>query len=205
MSGDVEDALRSVWLDSADRTKLHAAWSRCHSRSPRFVRFPSAWRRLSLACLLLGVRRHMDQEKEFRTFKFIDPMTLETMDSRRRRGWAFAAERSTEACAASRVPTRTQLRIGRIQNALLSENWLPIGLRSLLAQELPKLRDSLATKRGSKCYEAARERIHELALASFSYGPSLLKSDAVTQLRVLDLELNPVEIAGEATAGSVSA
>ncbi|MDQ8202619.1 hypothetical protein [Pelagicoccus sp. SDUM812003] len=82
-------------------------------------------------------------------------------------------------------------RAARVEEALLSETWLPMGLRSLLACDMPWIRRRLAE--GKRFWQSkVAERVHELALTSFRYGPELLDSEAVAQLRVLDLELNPV-------------
>lgn len=76
-------------------------------------------------------------------------------------------------------------RAERIEAALVEDTWLPIGLRSLLAGEIPQLKKYLM--RG---YRFRAERCaHRLALMSYSYGPKMLDSDAIAQLRVLDLEL----------------
>lgn len=77
-------------------------------------------------------------------------------------------------------------RAERIEAALTTETWLPLGLRSLIASELPQIKRDLKCGRCAK----AQQNVHRLAATSFRYGPSLLDSTAVAQLRVLDLELS---------------
>lgn len=102
-------------------------------------------------------------------------------------------------------PDRKALRdrLKRMQTALAEERWLPMGLRSLLAHELPQLRKGLLSRQRSR-RQLASQRVHELALTSYRYGPELLDSELVSQLRVLDLELNPSRLSSrqfEAWAG----
>ena len=80
-------------------------------------------------------------------------------------------------------------RIERILAAIRDESWLPLGLRTLLAEEVTSLRDELC--RGEITLEQVGERVHGIALSSFAYREVVMRSEAVTQLRVLDLELNP--------------
>lgn len=78
-------------------------------------------------------------------------------------------------------------RARRIETALSREAWLPFGLRTLLATEIPQVRQLLEEGRRAR----AEREVHRLALMSFRYGPKMLDSEAVAQLRILDLELCP--------------
>lgn len=100
-----------------------------------------------------------------------------------------AAEIQSGRRAGRSRPCRLAERAERIEEALAEEVWLPIGLRSLMASEFPRVRSDLKKGRRSR----ARRNVHRLALMSFGYGPKLWDSEAVSQLRVLDLELNPSE------------
>ncbi|MBD5781229.1 hypothetical protein IEN85_17140 [Pelagicoccus sp. NFK12] len=77
-------------------------------------------------------------------------------------------------------------RANRIEAAIAKEPWLPIGLRSLLAIEIPEVCKDLKSGRRARAWR----NVHRLALMSFRYGPRLLDSEAVAQLRILDLEMS---------------
>ena len=87
--------------------------------------------------------------------------------------------------------------IGRMQKileALVDEMWLPMGLRTMLVEEITTLQDQLEKamiKLGS-----VAERIHAVALSTFSYRELMSRSETVAQLRILDLELNPGRYGG---------
>ena len=93
-------------------------------------------------------------------------------------------------------PPNPMERVSRIETALKQERWLPIGMRSLLASELPWIRRRLASH--SRRWQAGvAMRVHELTMASFRYGPELLDSEAIAQLRMLDLELSHIPASSE--------
>lgn len=103
--------------------------------------------------------------------------------------------------SASKHRSALRARLLKVESALARETWLPMGLRTLLAHELPRLRRELQSRKRFR-REAASHRVRELAMATFRYGPELLDSEAVAQLRVLDLELNPARLSDRVFAGS---
>lgn len=91
-------------------------------------------------------------------------------------------------------------RMAKLLEALGEDVWLPMELRSHLVDEIPLLQRSLSSDGETEHMEAAR-RIHELAHLSFAYGPEMLDSEAIMQLRILDLELNPPQAAKLSSEG----
>ena len=80
-------------------------------------------------------------------------------------------------------------RMQKILESLLGESWLPMGLRAMLVEEISEMQYQLQnTVLGM---EEVSARVHAIALSSFSYEDLLSRSEAIAQLRVLDLELNP--------------
>lgn len=80
-------------------------------------------------------------------------------------------------------------RIVLIGDSLEKESWLPVSFRTLLASELPVLKQ-LARHRGRIWRQKLARQVLTLAMASWIYAPSPLESETVSQLRTLDLELN---------------
>lgn len=72
-----------------------------------------------------------------------------------------------------------------IEEALRLESWLPLGLRSLLASEIPWIRRLIQRGHSRRAFR----EIHRLVLSSFQYRDEVWDSEAVAQLRILDLEL----------------
>ncbi|MEM9158062.1 MAG: hypothetical protein AAGB46_03360 [Verrucomicrobiota bacterium] len=85
-------------------------------------------------------------------------------------------------------------RMQRILESLIDEMWLPMGLRTMLAEEITSLRDQL--EKALIELGKVAERIHAVALSTFSYSDLMSRSETVAQLRILDLELNPGRYSG---------
>lgn len=80
-------------------------------------------------------------------------------------------------------------RMQTILESLLGESWLPMGLRSMLVEEISEMQSQLQNR--VLGMEEVSARVHAIALSSFSYEDLLSRSEAIAQLRILDLELNP--------------
>lgn len=77
-------------------------------------------------------------------------------------------------------------RMGFIVRRMQREPWLPIAIRSMIAEEyvaMRRLHDRSKLSMGD-----ARDRVRHLALACFKYDELTLQSSTLCQIRALDLE-----------------
>lgn len=77
-------------------------------------------------------------------------------------------------------------RMGFIVRRMQREPWLPIAIRSLIAEEYVAMRRLHDHSKLSM--DNARDRVRRLALACFKYDDLTLRSATLCQIRALDLE-----------------
>lgn len=83
--------------------------------------------------------------------------------------------------------TKLRDRVDLALEALSREAWLPMGLRTVLVEEISRFR-ALVNAREPDVVALAKQ-MNSIALFAFSYGDAVANSEAVTQIRILDLEL----------------
>tara|TARA_B110000196_G_scaffold175365_1_gene150432 strand:+ start:2728 stop:3153 length:426 start_codon:yes stop_codon:yes gene_type:complete len=90
------------------------------------------------------------------------------------------------------VPTVGNLkkRIKKILVALLKETWLPIALRGHMAKKVADLEEILKCQNLSNLSMLTNE-VSSISLMLAMYGNTHSDSELITQMRMLDQELNP--------------
>lgn len=83
-------------------------------------------------------------------------------------------------------------RIQKILAALLEETWLPITLRSHMAEEVTELQEMLNGDGLSDSSTVTKE-VHSISFMLSMYGNTHPNSELIAQMRMLDQELNPSE------------
>lgn len=83
-------------------------------------------------------------------------------------------------------------RIQKILAALLEETWLPITLRSHMAEEVAELQEMLNCGELSDSSLVTKE-VHSISFMLSMYGNTHPNSELIAQMRMLDQELNPSE------------
>lgn len=83
-------------------------------------------------------------------------------------------------------------RIQKILAALLEETWLPITLRSYMADEVTELNGMLKGEDLSDSSTITKE-VHSISFMLSMYGNTHPKSELIAQVRMLDQELNASE------------
>lgn len=80
-------------------------------------------------------------------------------------------------------------RIRLIQESVGKESWLPISFRGMVASELPEL-IKLTRAKGRTGRLRLAKLVCALAVTSLSFNINPLESETISQIRILDLELN---------------
>lgn len=98
----------------------------------------------------------------------------------------FAAPKRRTPTKVYREKLRARLR--EALHAVATEQWLPLGIRSLIAEELTAMHKTLATD-SPTVLERLGAKARELSITASSYGEPLRNSATYGQLRLIDLEL----------------